>query len=55
MSFPQTQRPQTHFASDTYKFSHDNLVDTNATPFEPNAQHNSYVLNTSVRPSLPLL
>jgi len=47
MSFPQTQRPQTHFASDTYKFSHDNLVDTNATPFEPNAQHNSYVLNTS--------
>lgn len=47
MSFPQTQRLQTHFASDAYKPSHDNLVDPKVTPFSPNAQHKSYILNTS--------
>src|SRR6267142_3945049 len=53
MSFPQTQHMQTHFAPDVYKASHDNLVDPNATPFAPNTQHKSYVLDTSVRPFLP--
>ena len=52
MSFPQTQRLQTHFASDAYKPSHDNLVDPKVTPFSPNAQHKSYILNTSVRSPL---
>ncbi|KAI0296617.1 hypothetical protein BC826DRAFT_1003962 [Russula brevipes] len=47
MSFPQTRRQQTHFASETSKPSHDNLVDSNAYPFAPTAKHKSYVLDTS--------
>lgn len=47
MSFPQSQRLQTHFAPDVYKSSPDNLVDPKVTPFAPNAQHKSYVLDTS--------
>jgi hypothetical protein len=49
MSFPQI-RPQ--LSLDTFK-SHDNLVDPNATAFSPNAQHESYYLDTSVRLSFP--
>ncbi|KAI0307566.1 hypothetical protein B0F90DRAFT_1944658 [Multifurca ochricompacta] len=47
MSFSQTQRLQTPLSSDTFKPSHDNLVDSNSTPFAPNSQHKSYVLDTS--------
>jgi len=47
MSFPQTHHFQSTHFSDIYKPSHDNLVDTNATPFAPNSQHKSYVLDTS--------
>lgn len=47
MSFPQTHQFQSTHFSDIYKPSHDNLVDTNATPFSPNSQHKSYVLDTS--------
>ncbi|KAI9512354.1 hypothetical protein F5148DRAFT_1164297 [Russula earlei] len=47
MSLSQSQRLQIRFASDTLKFSDDNLVDPNATPFAPNAHHKSYVLDTS--------
>jgi hypothetical protein len=50
MSFSQTQHMQIHFTQDAYKAPLDNLVDPNATPFAPNARHQSYVLNTSVRP-----
>jgi hypothetical protein len=41
MSFPQTHNFQ---STDFYKPSHDNLVDTNATPF---SKHKSFVLDTS--------
>ncbi|KAI0005463.1 hypothetical protein BJV74DRAFT_804560 [Russula compacta] len=47
MSFPQTQRFQSDFSSDINKPSHDNLVDHNATPFAPNPQHKSFILDTS--------
>jgi len=47
MSFPQTHNFQSTHFSDIYKPSHDNLVDTNATPFSPNSKHKSFVLDTS--------
>ncbi|KAH9075793.1 hypothetical protein EDB83DRAFT_2352351 [Lactarius deliciosus] len=46
MSFPQTHHFQSTHFPDTYKPSHDNLVDTNVTPFSPNSQHKSYVIDT---------
>jgi hypothetical protein len=51
MPLPQSQRLRPHFSVDTFKSSHDNLVDPNATAFAPNAQHKSYILETSVSPS----
>jgi hypothetical protein len=54
MSFPQTQRFQSNPSFDTFKPSTDNLVDHDVIPYSQNAQHKSYVLDTSPVCLIPL-